>query len=122
MALLTNVCGCEPPSELCDIILTKDNPQKLISLPRTITWFENQNPIDRGSIFKRNHMVSFSSSSKVWPSDRQTANSNLEIVAENFVMIEKLGNKSSVVSAAIISAELADDEETISISFPYGEG
>jgi len=65
MALLTNVSGCEPPSELYDVMVTKDNPQKLISLPRTISWFENQNPIDRGSIFKRNPKVSFSSPRKV---------------------------------------------------------
>jgi len=62
--LLANVSGCEPPAELCDMMV-KDNPQKLISLPRTIFWFESQNPIDRGSRFKSNPKISFSSSSKV---------------------------------------------------------
>jgi len=47
----------------------------------------------------------------------------LEGIAENSVInIEKLGKKASVVSAAIISAESADDDETIGILFPYGEG
>jgi len=46
--------------------------------------------------------------------------SSSKLNTENSVMdIEKLGKK---VSADIISVEPADGDETINISFPYGEG
>jgi len=134
-ALITAVNGTEPPQEMIELILKNIGPSDLITLNNTITWFESQNPINRGSIFKQRHssiargsIMPRQSNEKrsIIKSEQNSREGGVllkdkERISINSISNEKNLSKTFTISDDILSVGLELDD-TISISFPSGKG
>jgi len=102
--LLTAINGCEPPKEMVESILERSNSTLLINIASVIAWFDNENPSEMMSSVKpKGHSLLKAS-----------------VVPASFQV--ELGPEQLQEKADVLNVEPPIQNETVSISFPFGEG
>lgn len=99
--LLTAVNGCEPPKQMIDTIMKRTDSKLLINRASVIDWFESENPTNSRSKVKVKHH----------------GLPKAAVVPASY----ELRNEQSQKVVNVLTVAAIDEDESISISFPYGD-
>lgn len=100
--LLTAINGCVPPKQMVDTIMRRSDSTILINRARVIDWFESENP---------------TGSTKINVKPKYYGLPKAAVVPASCV----LQNEQSQKVVNVLSVAAIDEDDSISISFPFGD-
>jgi len=123
-SLLAAVNGCEPPIDMINTVMKRSDSALFINLDNVIAWFDSENPSE--TEISSNKRVSISkatvipASCKVQCSKKKVSIPKTTVVPASCKVQSDLEQSEVGVDGLVIAVDSEDD--SLSISFPFGEG